>query len=92
MLIGLIIIPFNQVAFLYGQSLTHASHSSLLFATVPIYIYILATIFLNEKATLRKTNTAIATSKITIPIFFNMLRKFFIFQMISCEDTAIILF
>jgi drug/metabolite transporter (DMT)-like permease len=43
------------VLFLIGQSLTLASHSSLLFATVPIFIYILAIIFLNEKPTVRRT-------------------------------------
>jgi len=34
---GLIIIPFNQVLFLVGQSKTSASHSSLLFATIPTF-------------------------------------------------------
>jgi len=53
--IGIVLIPFNQVIFLVGQSRTTASHSSLLFATIPIFIYILAIIFLNEKATIRRT-------------------------------------
>ncbi len=52
---GLIIIPFNQVLFLLGQSKTSAAHSSLLFATIPIFLYILAIIFLKEKATIRRT-------------------------------------
>ncbi len=52
---GLIIIPFNQVLFLIGQSKTSASHSSLLFATIPIFLYVLAIIFLKEKATIRRT-------------------------------------
>jgi len=54
-LIGIIIIPLNQVVFLVGQSRTTAGHSSLLFATIPIFIYILAIIFLKEKATIRQT-------------------------------------
>jgi drug/metabolite transporter (DMT)-like permease len=54
-LIGIILIPFNQVIFLVGQSMTTAGHSSLLFAMIPIFIYILAIIYLGEKATLRRT-------------------------------------
>jgi len=54
-IIGLLMIPGNQVLFLVGQSMTSAGHASLLFATVPIFIYTLAIIFLNEKATFRKT-------------------------------------
>ena len=54
-LIGLILIPMNQVIFLVGQSMTAAGHSALLFATIPIFIYILAIIFLKEKATFRRT-------------------------------------
>jgi len=54
-ILGLVIIPLNQVVFLIGQSLTLASHSGLLFAMVPIFIYILAIIFLGEKPTIRRT-------------------------------------
>jgi drug/metabolite transporter (DMT)-like permease len=54
-IIGIILIPFNQVLFLIGQARTTAGHSSLLFATIPIFIYVLAIIFLHEKATLRRT-------------------------------------
>jgi drug/metabolite transporter (DMT)-like permease len=55
LVIGMILILLNQAAFMYGQSLTTAGHSSLLFATIPIFIYILAVIFLKEKATFRRT-------------------------------------
>ncbi len=54
-IIGIVLIPCNQVIFLIGQSKTTASHSSLLFATIPIFIYVLAIIFLGEKATIRRT-------------------------------------
>lgn len=54
-LIGLMLIPFNQVLFLIGQSMTSAGHSSLMFATIPIFIYIMAIIFLHEKATWRRS-------------------------------------
>ncbi len=52
--LGVIIIPFNQVAYLYGQSLTGAGHASLLFATTPIWIFILALIHLKERLHLRR--------------------------------------
>lgn len=52
---GLLVIILNQAVFLYGQSLTSAGHSSLLFATMPIFIYVLAIIFLGEKPTFRRT-------------------------------------
>lgn len=54
-LIGILVIIFNQALFIFGQSMTSASHSSLLFATLPIFIYGLAIIFLGEKPTIRRT-------------------------------------
>ncbi len=53
-IIGLLIIPLNQVVYLVGQSLTSAGHSSLLFATTPVFIYILAILALGEKVTFRR--------------------------------------
>jgi drug/metabolite transporter (DMT)-like permease len=52
--IGFILILLNQVIFLVGQSLTSAGHASLLFATVPIFLYILALIFLRERPGIRR--------------------------------------
>ena len=52
--LGFLIIPFNQTTFLVGQSMTGAGHGSLLFATVPIWIFIGALIHLKEKAVLRR--------------------------------------
>ncbi len=49
--LGIIIIPFNQTLFLVGQSLTGAGHGAFLFATTPVWIFILAVIHLKEKAT-----------------------------------------
>jgi drug/metabolite transporter (DMT)-like permease len=54
-IIGLTIIFLNQVLFLVGQSMTSASHSSLLFATIPVFIYIMAIVFLKETASWRRT-------------------------------------
>ena len=53
--LGLVIIPFNQAMYLVGQSLTGAGHGSLLFATVPIWILLLALFHLREKPSLRRT-------------------------------------
>lgn len=50
----MIIIPFNQTLFLVGQSLTGAGHGAFLFATTPVWIFILAIIHLREKATVRR--------------------------------------
>lgn len=52
--LGLIIIPFNQLTYLYGQSLTGAGHAALLFATTPIWIFIMAMIHLKEKLIVRR--------------------------------------
>ncbi|MFH1372648.1 MAG: DMT family transporter [bacterium] len=47
--LGLLIIILNQTAYLFGQSLTAAGHGAVLFATVPLWIFILAVIHLKEK-------------------------------------------
>lgn len=53
--LGLIIIPGNQTLYLWGQSMTAAGHGSLLFATMPIWIFIAAMIHLKERPSLRRT-------------------------------------
>lgn len=40
--LGLVIIIFNQTFYLFGQKLTTAGHGSLLFATTPIFVYLMA--------------------------------------------------
>ncbi|NIM13227.1 MAG: EamA family transporter [Candidatus Aminicenantes bacterium] len=52
--LGCLIIPFNQTAYLFGQSLTGAGHGALLFATVPIWLFLGALIYLKEKFILRR--------------------------------------
>ena len=47
-LMSVTIIPFNQTLFLIGQSLTGASHGAFLFATTPVWIFILALLILKE--------------------------------------------
>jgi drug/metabolite transporter (DMT)-like permease len=53
-LLGVLIIPFNQTLFLLGQSLTGAGHGAILFATTPIWIFGLALIHLGEKFVWRR--------------------------------------
>ena len=52
--LGILIIPLNQTLYLYGQSLTAAGHGSLLFATVPIWIFLTAMLHLREKLVWRR--------------------------------------
>lgn len=47
-LMGVTIVPFNQTLFLIGQSLTGASHGAFLFATTPVWIFLLALVILKE--------------------------------------------
>ncbi|MDH4158079.1 MAG: DMT family transporter, partial [candidate division Zixibacteria bacterium] len=52
--LGVIIIPFNQAMYLFGQSLTGAGHGSVLFATTPIWIFLAALVHLKEKVIARR--------------------------------------
>ena len=52
--LGFLIIPFNQTTYLVGQSLTGAGHGALLFATVPIWIFIGAMLHLRERPSVRR--------------------------------------
>jgi drug/metabolite transporter (DMT)-like permease len=52
--LGCLIIPFNQLTFLYGQNLTAAGHGALLFATTPIWLFVSALVFFKEKFVLRR--------------------------------------
>ena len=68
--LGAIIIPFNQLTYLYGQSLTGAGHGALLFATTPIWIFILATIYLKEKLIPRRIiGIVVAVAGVAIIMF-----------------------
>ncbi len=52
--LGVLIIPLNQTLYLWGQSMTAAGHGALLFATVPLWIFILALVHLKEKPIWRR--------------------------------------
>jgi drug/metabolite transporter (DMT)-like permease len=53
-LLGFLIIPFNQTLFLVGQSLTAAGHGAFLFATTPIWVFLLALVHLKERLVWRR--------------------------------------
>lgn len=48
-LLAILIIPFNQTLYMFGQSMTAAGHGAFLFATSPVWIFLLAIIHLKEK-------------------------------------------
>lgn len=52
--LGFIIIPINQTFYLWGQSLTGAGHAAVLFATTPVWVFILAVIYLKERLLWRR--------------------------------------
>lgn len=52
--LGLLIIPFNQTAYLVGQRMTSAGHGAILFATVPLWMFITGMIHLKEKFVWRR--------------------------------------
>ncbi|MDF1544921.1 MAG: DMT family transporter [bacterium] len=52
--LGVLIIPLNQTLYLWGQSMTAAGHGSFLFATVPIWILLMALTHLKEKLVWRR--------------------------------------
>jgi len=66
-ILGILIIPFNQTLFLVGQSLTAAGHGAFLFATTPVWVFVLALIHLKEKATWQRVvGIVIATAGVMV--------------------------
>lgn len=51
----MLIILGNQVMYLWGQSMTAAGHGAVLFATTPIWVVVLAVIYLKEKMTWKRS-------------------------------------
>ena len=52
--LAILIIPGNQMLYMVGQSMTAAGHGAFLFATAPVWIFILAIIHLKEKLLWRR--------------------------------------
>lgn len=53
--LGALIIIFNQTLYLVGQHLTGAGHGAVLFATTPVWVFVLAVIHLKERPRWRRT-------------------------------------
>ncbi len=53
--LGALIIFLNQLTYLAGQALTGAGHGALLFATTPIWIFVLAMVHLGERPRWRRS-------------------------------------
>ena len=51
-LLSLLLIPFNQGLFLFGQNLARSTHGALIFSLAPIFVAVFAGIFLSEKVPL----------------------------------------
>lgn len=54
MVLAILIIPFNQTFYMVGQSMTAAGHGAFLFATAPVWIFVLAIVHLKEKLLWRR--------------------------------------
>jgi drug/metabolite transporter (DMT)-like permease len=65
--LGFLIIFLNQATYLYGQKLTASGHGALLFATVPLWIFLGGWIRLKEKFLWRR---AIGVGMGLIGVFF----------------------
>jgi drug/metabolite transporter (DMT)-like permease len=69
-LLGIMIIPLNQTLFLLGQSLTGAGHGAFLFATTPVWIFVLALIHLKETFRARRAvGIAVALAGVLLIMF-----------------------
>ena len=53
-LLGFLIVILNQALFLFGQAMTAAGHGAFLFATTPLFIFVMARIHLKERTTSRR--------------------------------------
>jgi drug/metabolite transporter (DMT)-like permease len=50
-MIGLLAVPLNQLLFLYGLKFTTAGRSALYYGATPIFVFLMAILYLKEKAT-----------------------------------------
>ena len=67
--LGALVIPINQLFFLYGIYLSNASHSGVFYACIPLVVYFFSIIFNIEKFSLKKLLT-ISLSVFGIVIIF----------------------
>ncbi len=70
LLLGVLVIPLNQFAFLIAIGLTTPSNAALFYATTPVFVMILSAFMLNERALLfAKIGVVIGFIGIAIVIF-----------------------
>jgi drug/metabolite transporter (DMT)-like permease len=50
-MIGLLAVPLNQLLFLYGLKFTTAGRSALFYGATPIFVFLMAILYLKEKVT-----------------------------------------
>jgi drug/metabolite transporter (DMT)-like permease len=50
-MLGLLAVPLNQLLFLYGLKFTTAGRSALYYGATPIFVFLLAVLYLKEKVT-----------------------------------------
>lgn len=67
--LGLLAIPLNQCMFLFGLSYTQPTHPALLFATTPIWVYLLS-VRRGEEAVSRRKTMGIIIALIGVSAFF----------------------
>jgi drug/metabolite transporter (DMT)-like permease len=60
-MIGLLAVPLNQLLFLYGLKFTTAGRSALYYGATPIFVFLMAILYLKEKVTPLKTIGIIAS-------------------------------
>jgi len=54
MVLGLLAVPLNQFLFLFAIKLTTPQNASLLYGTTPIFVFLLSSLLIGERRTLRK--------------------------------------
>jgi drug/metabolite transporter (DMT)-like permease len=67
--LGLLAIPLNQCMFLFGLSYTQPTHPALLFATTPVWVYLLS-VRRGEEALSRRKTMGIIVALIGVLAFF----------------------
>ena len=70
LLLAFLAVPLNQGLFLYGMKYTFAAHGALMYATTPIMVLLLSSLFLGERPTaLKITGIALGFLGIILVLF-----------------------
>jgi len=71
MLLAVLIIPGNQLMYMFGQSMTAAGHGAFLFATAPVWIFVMAILHLKEKITWQRLSGVVLSFGGVLVIMLN---------------------